>query len=319
MKGSSATVVSIAIAALAASCSGDDDDDGSGGAAGHDLGAGMPSAGRGIHHAGAGGNSGTSGVSGGSAGEGASNQGGSGEADDNEGGNNGVAVGAGGSGEGGGTNSEGGASTAGADGLGGGAGGSANDTDATGGCAGATPAITAVAWLQPDSCDRSVPYEVRDVRDQNGNPVADYTCEWTFSGGRVANTCAGRIDFGDADTGYGVVVVRNTATGATTSATSETVRTIEPQAVEILVTSDACMQFTYDIDRQYGCGGTHVFDIQPAENILTPPPWSGSSQTLQVSTPGVYTLKYTVEGCAPSYARTCIVSDTAEVAVEECP
>jgi hypothetical protein len=43
------------------------------------------------------------------------------------------------------------------------------------------------------------------------------------------------------------------------------------------------------------------------------------SQTLEVSAPGVYTLEYTVEGCAESYARTCIVTDTAVVTVEECP
>jgi hypothetical protein len=211
----------------------------------------------------------------------------------------------------------------------GGAASSTGGTDASGECAGAatggsgsdvTPAISAVAWLQPDSCERTAAYEVRDVRDQNGMPVTNYTCQWTFSDGGVENTCAGNKSFGELPgTFHGTVVVRDSATGATTTATSETVRVIEPQAIEIWVSSDTCMQFSYDIDRQYGCGGTHVFDIQPAENILTPGPWSTSSQTLQVSTPGVYTLEYTVEGCAAAYARTCITSKTATVAVAACP
>jgi hypothetical protein len=100
---------------------------------------------------------------------------------------------------------------------------------------------------------------------------------------------------------------------------SEAVQVIEPQALEIFVSSDDCMQFTYEIDRQYGCGGAHTFDIQPAENILTPGPWSMESQTLQVSTPGVYTLQYSVDGCAPSYSRSCPTSTTARVTVEACP
>jgi hypothetical protein len=118
---------------------------------------------------------------------------------------------------------------------------------------------------------------------------------------------------------HGTVVVRDTVTGATTTATSEAVRVIEPQALEIIALPEGCLQFSYDIDRQYGCGGTHTLDIQPAENILTPGPWSTSSQTLQVAAPGVYTVTYTVEGCAASYARTCLTSTTASVPVVDCP
>jgi hypothetical protein len=210
-----------------------------------------------------------------------------------------------------------------------GAASSTGGIDASGECAGAAtggsggdaaPVISAVAWLQPDSCERTAAYEVRDVRDPTGMPVTSYTCQWTFSDGGIENTCAGIKAFGELPgTFHGTVVVRDSATGATTSATSASVRVIEPQAIEIGVSSDTCMQFSYDIDRQYGCGGTHVFDIQPAENIVTPGPWSTSSQTLQVSTPGVYTLEYTVEGCAASYARTCIASRTATVTVAACP
>jgi hypothetical protein len=174
--------------------------------------------------------------------------------------------------------------------------------------------------LQPDSCERFVAYEVRDVRDQDGKTVTDYTCEWTFSDGVVVNTCAGTKGFGDLPgTVNGTVVVRNSASGATTATASEAVRVIEPQGLEIFALPEGCMQFSYDIDRQYGCGGTHILDIQPAENILTPGPWSTSSQTLQVAAPGVYTVSYTVEGCAASYARTCVTSTTASVSVAECP
>lgn len=85
-----------------------------------------------------------------------------------------------------------------------GAGGSTSVTDATEGCAGvatggsgsdAKPAINAVAWLQPVSCERFVAYEVRDVRDQDGIPVTDYTCERTSSDGGVENTYAGNRSF----------------------------------------------------------------------------------------------------------------------------
>lgn len=94
---------------------------------------------------------------------------------------------------------------------------------------------------------------------------------------------------------------------------------IEPQALEIFALPEGCMKFSYDIDRQYGCGGAHILDIQPAENIVTPAPWSTSAQTLQVAAPGVYTVSYTVEGCAASYARTCVTSTRASVSVPECP
>jgi hypothetical protein len=224
---------------------------------------------------------------------------------------------------------EGGSSAVGGVGVSGGAGGDTCGTNATAGCAGeatggsggdVTPAITAVAWIQPDSCERSVPYEVRDVRDQDGAPVTDYTCEWTFSDGAVVDTCAGSRIFGELPRSHdGTVVVRDSVTGATTTATSDYVTMIEPQGIEIFATSYECMRFTYDIDRQYGCGGTHVFDIQPAENIVTPGPWSREAQTLEISTPGVYTLSYTIEGCAPQYARTCITNHTVRVTVEACP
>jgi hypothetical protein len=209
------------------------------------------------------------------------------------------------------------------DGVGGNTGGPDADgcTGVAAGCGSGgdvTPAIHAVAWLQPDSCERSVAFEVRDVRDENGIPVTDYTCEWTFTDGAVSNACAGSREFGDLPQHhYGTVVVRDSATGATTTATTELVKVIEPQALEIFAFSYEPMQFEYEIDRQYGCGGVHTLDIQPAENILTPGPWSIHSQTLQVSTRGVYTITYTVEGCAPEYARTCVTTETAQVAVAE--
>jgi hypothetical protein len=211
-----------------------------------------------------------------------------------------------------------------------GAAGSAGGSGATDECIGAaagcgsggddTLAVHAVAWLQPDSCERLVAYEVRDVRDERGMPVTDYTCEWTFTDGAVSNSCAGNREFGELPrTHSGTVVVRDSATGATTTATTELVKMIEPQGIEIFTSSYEPMQFEYEIDRQYGCGAVHTsLDIQPAENILTPGPWSIHSQRLQVSTPGVYTITYTVEGCAPEYARTCVTTETARVTVAEC-
>jgi hypothetical protein len=211
------------------------------------------------------------------------------------------------------------------DGLEGSTGGSGPTDECIGAAAGCgsggdgAPGIHAVAWLQPDSCDRVSAYEVRDVRDENGIPVTDYTCEWTFTDGAVSNTCAGSREFGELPQRHsGTVVVRDSATGATATATTDVVRMIEPQALEIFAFSSEPMQLEYEIDRQYGCGGIHTLDIQPAENILTPGPWSIHSQTLQVSTPGVYTLTYTVEGCAPDYARTCVTTETAQVTVAEC-
>lgn len=80
--------------------------------------------------------------------------------------------------------------------------------DAAGGSDGdVTPAITAVAWIQPDSCEYDVPYEVRDVRDQDGAPVTDYTCEWTFSDGAVVETCAGARTFTVLPREHGETVV----------------------------------------------------------------------------------------------------------------
>jgi hypothetical protein len=291
MKALTATSISIALATLIANCSGTDD---------HELGAGLnrdadseaPDAGLTVTSS--------------SPGDGARDAG-----DDEGDGESGTGI----------------RGTAGS-GASGGAASGTGGTGATGECAGATtggnggdvaPAIDAAAWLQPDSCERSVAYEVRDVRDQNGTALTNYTCQWTFSDGGIENTCAGNKAFGELPgTFYGTAVVRDPATGATTTATSDAVQVIEPQGLEIFVSSDACMQFSYDIDRQYGCGGTHVFDVQPAENVVTPRPWSTSSQTLQVTTPGVYTLEYTVAGCASQYARTCITSEAARVTVEAC-
>lgn len=316
MKRFTTTTISIALAALATHCVDGGTDGGVAGAGGGTApDAGAPDSGEWVP----GGSGGSS--AGGSAEPDAGGQGGKDEAEPqenpagrgNEGGDDGAgdAAGAGGRGE---LAGAGGSTDGGADGAAG----------CTGfaGCGGddATSAIHAVAWLQPDSCDRSVAYEVRDVRDEHGMPVTDYTCEWTFSDGGVANTCAGNKSFGGMvpDTHYGTVVVRDSATGATTTASSEVVQVIEPQTLEILATSFDPMRFEYDIDRQGGCGGTHTLEIQPAENILTPGPWSIHSQTLEVAAPGVYTLTYTVEGCAESYARTCVWSETAQVTVAEC-
>jgi hypothetical protein len=161
---------------------------------------------------------------------------------------------------------------------------------------------------------------VRDVRYADGTPVTDYTCEWTFGGGGTPlETCAGTTIQGWGDTLQGAVVVRDSATGATTTATTDTTLQIEPQGLEVWAFADNCMEFSYEVDRQNGCGGAHTIDIQPAENILTPGPWSIHSGILQVSKPGVYTVTYTVEGCAPQYSRTCVTTDVARIAVEECP
>ncbi|HEY3498107.1 MAG TPA: hypothetical protein VGK73_25585 [Polyangiaceae bacterium] len=348
MKLFAATIVPIVLVGLATNC------DPIGGGGGGDAGA--SDAGDSAHGAGTAGStageSGSNGFSGGGNGAGGEADGHGGAA---EGGEDGI--GASGTGTGGATNGgsgatgggtgeaaagescaggagvpdddgQGGTSGAGAAGASGGAiGGGSGATGAAGGSGGVaaggsgggngTRAIHAVAWLQPDSCDRRVPFEVRDVRYDDGTPVTDYTCEWSFGG----DTCAGTVTQGTGeDTLQGTVVVRDSATGATTTATTETIRQIEPQAVDVTVLrTDNCMEFEYEIDRQYGCGGTHVFDIQPAENIIPPGPWSIQSGILRVSTPGVYRVSYTVEGCAPEYARTCITTDVVEFEIEACP
>jgi hypothetical protein len=160
------------------------------------------------------------------------------------------------------------------------------------------------------------------VRDQNGAPVANYTCQWTFDdfGSPVtSDACAGEKLFADAPAEHSAtVVVRDSTTGAVTTVTAPTVLAIEELYIDTFGDSNACLELSYSTNRQYGYGAaTYSVDIQPAANVLSPAPWAEDESGIQVSAPGVYRVQVTAVSNPPG--RICVAESAATITVADCP
>jgi hypothetical protein len=194
-------------------------------------------------------------------------------------------------------------------------------TTATGGSGGTSaplPGITAVAQLDPNSCNRTLRYEVARVVYDDGQAVPRFTCLWTFDDGGTSDACNGQHDFASAGFHSASVSVSDSVNGATTFVTTAAVPVYDPLVIDVVAGAPACgLWLSYATTKAGGFnGGMYFVDIQPSQNVVTPRPWS-STATVEVSAAGTYTVLVTREEEANN--ALCTARDSAEATVTACP
>ncbi len=183
------------------------------------------------------------------------------------------------------------------------------------------PAIQVSAVLELASCDRSLSYEVIDVRTPAGQPISylDYECLWTFDDGETSTACAGKHTWAVAGEHTATVRVRQRSTGAVGEDTAGPTRVFDPLQVVVEAHAPDCgLSFEYVATRVGGRGSGFLGgSITPWETVLTPGPYPAIG-AIDVSAPGTYVVTFTVEDEHP-VGPICTATGSAEVTVRACP
>jgi hypothetical protein len=151
-------------------------------------------------------------------------------------------------------------------------------------------AIEAQIFIETITCDETIARFEAGARYDDGTPLADMQCKWTFDDGTTSTVCAGEHLFDRAGAHDFVLEVTDAATGAMGRSTQT--RQFHPPFEANLEVSGDGLSITYRATSN--TGGEGGVTILPHELVIDAD-GSDRERTVRVREPGTYTVIWHVE------------------------
>jgi hypothetical protein len=154
--------------------------------------------------------------------------------------------------------------------------------------------IEASIFIETITCTETIArFEAGAQYADDGTPLTNYTCLWTFDDGTTSNECVGEHQFAEAGDHDFVLEVTDLDTGATDVVTQT--RFFYPPLVATLDVSTLDLAIAYI--GTSNTGGEQVVFVSPEEFVISDDPNypRNTSGVVRVTQPGTYTVTYDVE------------------------